>query len=100
MTMIRDYKGTMEITAAEFKARCLKLMDEVQASQQPITVTKRGRPVARLVPIESNEIPPLFGCLKGSVTVNDDLIAPFDVKWNADWDDNTGTDTGPRGSPR
>lgn len=73
----------MEITAAEFKARCLKLMDEVQATQTPITVTKRGRPVARLVPIEPAEAPPLFGCLKGSVTANDDLIAPVEVDWDA-----------------
>ena len=84
----------MEITAAEFKARCLKLMDEVQATQQPITVTKRGRPVARLVPIEPDEIPPLFGCLKGSVTANDDLIAPIDVDWDVGSD--ADIDTRPR----
>lgn len=81
--MFRDHESEMEITAAEFKARCLKLMDEVQATQIPITVTKRGRPVARLVPIEPAEVPPLFGCLKGSVTANDDLIAPVELEWDA-----------------
>lgn len=86
MTMFRDYERPMEITAAEFKARCLKLMDQVQATQEPITVTKRGRPVARLVPIEPDEVPPLFGCLKGSVTANDDLTAPIDLDWDAQAD--------------
>ena len=76
-------EATVDIPAGEFKARCLKLMDEVQATQIPITVTKRGRPVARLVPIELAEVPPLFGCLKGSVTASDDLIAPIDIDWDA-----------------
>ncbi|MCX7060571.1 MAG: type II toxin-antitoxin system prevent-host-death family antitoxin [Gammaproteobacteria bacterium] len=76
----------MEITAAEFKARCLKLMDEVQATQTPITVTKRGRPVARLVPVEPVEAIPLFGCLSGCVTAKDDLIAPLDLDWDASAD--------------
>ena len=42
--------------ASEFKAKCLRLLDEVQHSRTEIVITKRGRPVARLVPAEE-EIP-------------------------------------------
>jgi prevent-host-death family protein len=38
--------------AGEFKAKCLAVMDEVQASGEPVVLTKRGKPVARLVPLE------------------------------------------------
>ena len=41
-----------EIPAGGFKARCLKLMDRVRATRRPIVITKRGKPVARLVPME------------------------------------------------
>jgi prevent-host-death family protein len=40
------------IAAAEFKAQCLTLMDDVQATKRPLVITKRGKPVAKLVPIE------------------------------------------------
>ena len=73
----------MEITATEFKARCLELLDQVQATGEPITVTKRGRPVARLVPVVQVETPALLGCLRGSVTVTGDLVAAIDVDWDA-----------------
>lgn len=38
------------IPAGEFKAKCLAVMDEVQATGRPVLVTKRGRPVVRLTP--------------------------------------------------
>jgi prevent-host-death family protein len=68
-----------EITATQFKARALALLDEAAAGEE-IVVTKHGRPVARVLPAE----PPAD--LRGSVTfhVDDDaLIAPLDVDWNA-----------------
>lgn len=40
------------ISAATFKAQCLSLMDDVRSSRQPLVITKRGRPVAKLVPLE------------------------------------------------
>lgn len=39
----------MKVSATEFKAKCLSLIDQVEASGDSITITKRGRPVARLV---------------------------------------------------
>lgn len=64
----------MEINAAEFKAKCLKLLDEVAATHEPLVITKRGRPVAKLVPIEDETAESRFGYLSGTVTVLGDLI--------------------------
>jgi prevent-host-death family protein len=41
-----------QITATQFKARCLRLLDEVSETGEPLVITKRGRPVARLEPPE------------------------------------------------
>ncbi len=46
---------TLEIPAGEFKAKCLKLMDQVRESGKEIVITKRGKPVAKLVPLEPLE---------------------------------------------
>ena len=63
------------IGAAEFKAHCLRILDEVDRSRQSVTVTKRGRPVAELCPIAKPERSSIIGALKGSVLKYD---RPFD----------------------
>ena len=52
--------------AGEFKSRCLKVMDQVRATRQPVVITKRGRPVAKLVPLDTHG-DDIFACLKGVV---------------------------------
>lgn len=64
----------MEINAAEFKAKCLKLLDEVAATHEPLVITKRGKPVAKLVPIEDEGAESMFGYLRGMVTILGDII--------------------------
>ena len=64
----------MKINAAEFKAKCLKLIDEVAATHEPLIITKRGKPVAKVVPIEEEKPRGLFGYMKGSVTIHGDII--------------------------
>ena len=64
----------MEISAAEFKARCLKLLDEVAATHEPLTITKRVTPIARLLPIEDNSAASGFGYLRGSMRIIGDII--------------------------
>jgi prevent-host-death family protein len=71
------------LSAAEFKARCLELMDEVAATGEPIVVTKRGKPVAQLGPVVSKPAT-LFGYLQGKVEIVGDVIAPVDVGWDAE----------------
>ena len=56
----------MDIPAAQFKAECLKLMDHVEKTRQPITITKHGRPVAQLVPVPA-DTDSLFGYMKGAM---------------------------------
>jgi prevent-host-death family protein len=70
------------IKAGVFKAHCLQLMDEVQEKHINILITKHGKPVAKLVPLDETPID-LFGCLKGTITIKADLIAPIDAQWEA-----------------
>ena len=74
---------TKVISAAEFKAKCLALMDQVDRDGSSITVTKRGKPMAMLAPVRV--VPrSAFGFAKGSLEVIGDLLAPIDVTWDAD----------------
>lgn len=76
-------EGTVEIKAAEFKAKCLELMDQVAESHQEIVITKRGKPIAKLVPVEDKPLKPLFGSMAGTGEILGDIISPIDVKWEA-----------------
>ena len=71
------------IQAGEFKAKCLQLMDEVNEKHISFTITKHGKPIARLIPIDST-LKSAFGCLKDSVSIQEDIISPIDVKWESD----------------
>lgn len=63
------------LKAAEFKAKCLKVLDEVAQSGEPVTILKRGRPVARLHPAVSTERY-AQDTLAGSVEVLGDIVSP------------------------
>jgi len=69
--------------ASEFKARCLKLMDEVAETGEPIIITKNGRPVSQLVPYR-HKPETLFGVMKDSMTITGDVISSLDEEWEAD----------------
>jgi prevent-host-death family protein len=71
------------IAAGEFKTKCLHLLDEVQQTRKEIVITKRGRAVARLVPVEK-EVPSVFGRMKGTITILGDIVAPTGEIWEAD----------------
>jgi prevent-host-death family protein len=84
-----DVQGVVrEIPAGEFKAKCLSIMDEVQQRGGAYVITKRGVPVAKLVParIERRQ---LLGSMKGTVVTRGDLVRPLDEPWDAldGWDD-------------
>jgi prevent-host-death family protein len=75
----------MNMNAAEFKSHCLAVMDRVQKTREAVLITKRGKPVARLVPVsEKTGSARLFGCLRNTAVFSDDLTAPSGVKWNAE----------------
>jgi prevent-host-death family protein len=62
------------VTATEFKAHCLRLMEEVRRTQKPLLITKHGRIVAQLAPPPATGRPWLS--LRGSATYRDDVVRP------------------------
>jgi len=70
------------IKASEFKAKCLALLDEVERSRERVVITKRGRPVAELVP-HTGKNRNAWGILKGELFIEGDIISPIDVEWEA-----------------
>jgi prevent-host-death family protein len=74
--------GPRMIKASEFKAKCLKLMDEVAENGEEIVITKNGKPVAKLTafrkPFES-----WFGRDRDILKITGDIISPIDVEWEA-----------------
>ena len=68
------------IPAGTFKARCLAVMKKVQATGEPIIVTKRGTPVVKVVPAQS-EKNDLFGFITGKVKIVGDIESPIPVEW-------------------
>jgi prevent-host-death family protein len=70
------------IKASEFKAKCLKLMDEVAASGEPILITKNGKVVAKLGPAGQRQRS-ILGLHKGQIDILGDIISPIDVEWEA-----------------
>lgn len=82
MTVPRDHGDklvTMKtIPAGQFKAKCLQIMDEVGTTGESVLVTKRGRPVAKLVPVREAEPGSLFGCMRDSARIVGDLtLSPW-----------------------
>ena len=72
------------IPAGEFKQGCLRILDEVGTSGEPIVITKRGKPVAKLVPVEDEARREIFGCMRGTITIQGDIISPVEVDWHAE----------------
>jgi prevent-host-death family protein len=73
-----------KMPAGEFKSRCLAVMDNVQKTKESVLITKRGRPVAKLVPAE--ESPREFlGRLEGLVKIVGDIESPVEPSdsWEA-----------------
>ena len=65
-----------DLGAAEFKAKCLAILDEVARTGEPVLIRKRGRPVARLVPVTDVEQGYPQDSLLGTVRIMGDVVAP------------------------
>ena len=77
--------GPRIIKASEFKAKCLKLMDEVAENGEEIVITKNGKPVAKLTAYRERP-KTLFGIGRGRMKIQGDIISPLDVEWEAQSD--------------
>jgi prevent-host-death family protein len=69
-----------KITAAALQADCLSWLDQVAAMRRPLVITRRGRPLAKLVPIDDDPVP----SLRGSVLREDDIVSPLGDLWIGD----------------
>ena len=71
------------VKASEFKATCLRLMDEVAESGEEIVITKNGRPTARLLPYRKR-FGDWFGADRDRIEIIGDIISPIDLEWEAE----------------
>ena len=66
------------LPAGEFKARCLAVMEEVRKNREPVLITRRGKPVAKLVPADKTR-EELIGRLEGIVSITGDIESPIEA---------------------
>ncbi|MDE0837927.1 MAG: type II toxin-antitoxin system prevent-host-death family antitoxin [Kiritimatiellae bacterium] len=70
---------------SEFKAQCIAVMKEAQRTREPVLVTRRGHPIARIEPVYDNPPPRKFGTLKGRMRIKGDIVhADFGDEWEAE----------------
>jgi len=72
-----------KIAAGKFKAQCLKVMEQVRTTREPVLITKRGKPLAKLVPAEKTS-DDFIGRLEGIITIMGDIESP--IVPIEDWD--------------
>lgn len=75
----------MQVSAADFKANCLKYMNIVAKEHEEIIITKRGKQLVKLVPLITQENTNIFGLLKGTIQFNSDITENTldDLEWEA-----------------
>ncbi len=66
-----------EVSVSEFKAKCLALLDQVQKTKEPLRITRRGKPIAEVVP-PSQELNQgnWLGRMAGTVDILGDIVSP------------------------
>jgi prevent-host-death family protein len=74
-------KKERTVSATEFKAKCLQILDELEG--EGIVVEKRGKPVARVIPIRSVDNSGLIGSMKGQIKIKGNIFSTG-IKWNAE----------------
>jgi prevent-host-death family protein len=75
MTIVVLEPGMKKMAAGAFKTNCLAVMDEVQAKRETVIITKRGKPVAKLVPVDTQN-DDIFGFLVGKGRITGDIVSP------------------------
>lgn len=78
----RSAQASATISASEFKATCLELMDEIARTDADVIVTKHGRPVVRVSAVQT-QIESPWGFIRDSVVSHGDIISPDDAHWAA-----------------
>lgn len=69
-------KKIREVAISEFKAKCLALVDQVNRTKTPLRVTRRGKPLADVVPIQPEKHASWIGSMEGTVEILGDIVGP------------------------
>ncbi len=77
---VRSVVAIPHVSASAFKATCLELMDKVARTRSELIVTKHGRPVVRISPVEPQGTSPV-GFLAGSILRHGDIVSADDTMW-------------------
>jgi prevent-host-death family protein len=80
-------KTQAPIPVTEFKAHCLAILDSVNKKRTTIVISKHGKPIAKLSPIETDPVPSLYGSMRGTAREIGDIISPIEDVWDTTLDD-------------
>jgi len=72
-----------KIAISHFKSHCLEIIDKLQNNQQSIIITRRKKPVARVVPFDHPKAS-ILGLLKDKAEIKGNILEPIDEKWEAE----------------
>ena len=78
-----NWSATGPVPASKAKAHFLELVSAVSRGGTELVITKRGKPVAKLVPYRSNDRPDIVGCMTGTFEITGDIISPEPDVWEA-----------------
>ncbi len=71
------------VAAAKAKAQFLGLIEQVSMQRQTVIITKRGKPLVQIVPLDESTGQDPFGCMKGTVKITGDIVGPEPDQWEA-----------------
>lgn len=71
------------IAVGEFKSKCLSLLERVRTKKERLIITKRGKPIAEVIPLKTKNHSLKDHELRGSIIYEGDLISPIEVEWEA-----------------
>jgi len=84
----QSYKNTTmkeEIPIGQFKTHCYKILEQSQKDHKSFIITKRGKSIARIIPLDSSSTKhSIFGIMKESASVNGDIVESLNLQWNAE----------------
>lgn len=79
-------KNAAPIPVTQFKSQCLAILETVRRKKTSFIISKHGVPVARLIPMDPDTLPSLYGSMKGTVREIGDIISPIEDEWDANQD--------------
>lgn len=72
-----------KISISKFKTHCLEMIEKLNTNNEPIIITKRDKPIAKVIPFNNLKKNSLFGILKDKAEIKGNIIEPIDIIWEA-----------------